>query len=287
MLTDLYEGAEEVLRLGHKQTGRNERIAAKQNALGSELDWSDTAFEKYRKRFVDAYWIAEPADVLARNARLVAQADAAGKALSIETHVDPDRAATLVTVYVADHPGLFYRLAGAISVAGANIIDARIHTTRDGMALDNLLIQDPVGGPFEEPQRLQRLVTAIEEAFANRQKMRERLSQRPLPRLRADAFKVEPNVLIDNRASNRYTVVEVNARDRPALLNSLTYALFQSKVTIHSAHIATYGERAVDVFYLTDLTGDKITNAARLKTLERNLIEVAGGKPKSAAKAAA
>jgi len=89
-------------------------------------------------------------------------------------------------------------------------------------------------------------------------------------------------VLIDNKASNRYTVIEVNARDRPALLNSLAHALFQSKVTIHSAHIATYGERAVDTFYLTDLVGDKI-EGGRLKTLERRLLDSAAGAVKQAA----
>jgi len=94
---------------------------------------------------------------------------------------------------------------------------------------------------------------------------------------RAHAFDIVPAVLIDNKASNRYTVVEVNAGDRPALLHALAYALFQAKVTIHSAHIATYGERAVDVFYLTDLFGDKIEGAARLRTLERLLLEAAGG----------
>ncbi len=286
LLTNLYEAAEEVLRLGHKKSGRNERIGAKQSHLSGELGWSSKAFQNYRKRFFDAYWIAETPDVLIRNARLVADADAAGISLSIATHVDPDRGATLVTVYATDHPGLFYRLAGAISVAGGNIIDARIHTTRDGMALDNLLIQDPLGGTFTEPERLRRLVTAIEDALANRHKLSERLSQRPLPRLRADAFKVQPNVLIDNRASNRYTVVEINARDRPALLNSLTHALFQAKVTIHSAHIATYGERAVDVFYLTDLTGEKIASPQRLKSLEKSLLDVASGKTVASAKAA-
>ena len=69
----------------------------------------------------------------------------------------------------------------------------------------------------------------------------------------ADAFPIEPNVLIDNKASNRFTVIEINARDRPALLYQFAFALFQSKVTIHSAHVATYGELAVDTFYLTDL----------------------------------
>ena len=84
-------------------------------------------------------------------------------------------------------------------------------------------------------------------------------------------------MLIDNRASNRFTVVEVNARDRPALLNQLSHALFESQVTIHSAHVATYGERAVDTFYLTDLTGDRIEAGARLAALEARLLDAAAG----------
>ena len=90
-------------------------------------------------------------------------------------------------------------------------------------------------------------------------------------------------MLIDNKASNRFTVIEVNARDRPALLNQLAHALFQSKVTIHSAHVATYGERAVDTFYVTDLIGDKIDNPGRLKTLERRLLDAAAGEPEELA----
>lgn len=278
LLSDLYDGAEEVLRLGHKQTGRVQRIASKQQVLAAELGWDDAQFARYTARFVDAYWVAEASDVLAHNARQVARAEASGKGLSIETIVDEDRGATLLTVYVADQPGLFYRLAGAISLAGANIIDARIHTTRDGMALDNLVIQDPLaGGPFSDPEKLERLYTAIDDAFAHRYKLSEKLEKRALPRLRADAFSVEPNVLIDNRASNRYTVLEVNALDRPALLHNLTYALFQAKMMIHSAHIATYGERAVDVFYLTDITGEKITTPSRLRALEKRLLDAAGG----------
>ncbi len=275
LLTNLFEATEEVLRLGHKQKGRGERIAAKQEALAAVLGWDAGRMAALNGRMTEPYWIAEPLDVLERNARLV---DAAGDSqLSIEAQVYPDRGATLVTVYASDHPGLFYRIAGAIHVAGGNIIDARIHTTRDGMALDNFLVQDPLGRPFDEEARLGRLKTSIADALANRAKLSERLRTRPLPRLRADAFAIEPNVFIDNNASNRFTVIEVNARDRPALLYALAHALFQSKVTIHSAHVATYGERAVDTFYLTDLIGDKIESAARLKAIERRLLEAAGG----------
>ena len=285
LLGDLYESAEEVLRLGHKQTGRSEKIAAKQAALVAALDWDAARFDAYVKRFPESYWIAEPDDILVRNAHHVD--DAGDKQLSVSAEVYASRGATLVTVNAADHAGLFYRLAGAINLAGASIIDARIHTTRDGMALDNFLVQDPFGRPFDEPARLKRLATGIEDALANRARLDERLAARPRSRTRADAFTIQPNVLIDNKASNRYTVIEVNAADRPALLNALAYALFQSKVTISSAHIATYGERAVDTFYVTDLIGGKVDEAVRLKALEKRLLEAASGVVVTGEKAAA
>ena len=87
---------------------------------------------------------------------------------------------------------------------------------------------------------------------------------------------IQPAVFIDNEASSRYTVVEVNARDRAALLGGLARALYESKAAIHSAHIATYGERAVDVFYLTDHHGAKIESPARLKALKSSLLKAAG-----------
>jgi len=279
LLTDLYEAGEEVLRLGHKQRGRGERIEGKQAALAAAMGWDANALADYVRRFPEAYWVAEPADVLLGNARVIGAAEAQEPRgpLAIDAQVYPERGATLVTIYAADHPGLFYRIAGAIHVAGGNIIDARIHTTRDGMAIDNFLVQDPLGRPFDDAGQLARLKTAIEDALANRGKLADRLGAKAPARIRSDAFPIEPNVLIDNRASNRFTVVEVNARDRPALLNQLALALFQSKVTLHSAHVATYGERAVDVFYVTDLTGDRIEVPARLRALERRLLDAAAG----------
>ena len=276
LLGDLFEAAEEVLRLGHKQKGRAERIEAKQARLAETLGWDAARVERYVRRLPETYWIAEPEDVLLRNARLVEAA--AGAPLSVEAQPYPERGATLVTVHAADHPGIFYRIAGAIHLAGGNIIDARIHTTRDGMALDNFLVQDPLGRMFAEDGQLDRLRTMIGDALANRLRLADRLQAKPLSRARAEAFTIEPNVLVENKASNRFTVVEVNARDRPALLSQLAHALFQSKVTIHSAHVSTYGERAVDTFYLTDLTGDKIASTTKLRAVEKRLLDAAAGR---------
>ncbi|WP_395392646.1 [protein-PII] uridylyltransferase [Novosphingobium sp. BL-8A] len=273
LISDLYGAAEERLRLGHVEYGREKRVAAKKAAVIALDPANEALIEELGGQFADAYWIAEPDDVIARNlAQFSASRD---EPLSILSEYYPARGATLVTVIASDHPGLFYRIAGGIHLAGGNIIDARIHTTRTGRAVDNFLIQDPLGRPFSEETQLARLSASIENALANRIKILPQLVAKPDARPRADAFDVRPRVLVDNKASNRLTVVEVNARDRPALLNRLAHALFESKLMVHSAHIDTYGERAADTFYVTDLLGEKLTSTTRIKALERRLLEAA------------
>jgi [protein-PII] uridylyltransferase len=93
--------------------------------------------------------------------------------------------------------------------------------------------------------------------------------------LRAEAFEITPMVVVDNNASNRFSVIEVNAQDRPALLYQLAYALFESQTLIHSAHITTYGERAVDTFYVTDLLQQKLESPERIEALRQRLLSAA------------
>ena len=274
LIGDLYAAAEERLRLGHAEYGREKRVAAKRAAVAARLGQSGAnLIDEIGPQFGDAYWIAEADDVIAKN--LGQYAAAKDEPLSIHTEFYPARGATLVTVIAADHPGLFYRIAGGIHLAGGNIIDARIHTTRTGRAVDNFLVQDPIGRPFREDGQLERLRTSIESALANRIRLLPQLHARPDARPRADAFDVRPRVIFDNKASNRFTVIEVNARDRPALLNRLAYTLFDARLMVHSAHIATYGERAADIFYVTDLLGEKLESQSRIKSLEKRLLEAA------------
>jgi [protein-PII] uridylyltransferase len=273
LLGDLFIQTEEMLRLGYKQHGRPERIAAKKKAVADLLQERAALIGTVGRQLGDAYWIAEPEDIITLNLQ---QMDSAlGEPLSVEAQYYPKRGATLVTVLAADHAGLFYRIAGAIHLAGGSIIDARIHTTRNGLAVDNFLVQDPLGRPLNEERHLQRLKTGIADALSNRVKLMPQLAARPLARPRAEAFDVQPIVIYDNKASNRFTVVEVGARDRPALLARLAHVLFDSRLVIHSAHIATFGERAVDTFYVTDILGQKVTGEARLRNLERRLLDAA------------
>jgi [protein-PII] uridylyltransferase len=273
LLGELYASGEERLRLGHVERHRAERIKAKQADVAAHMGARAPLVAEYGPLFTDAYWIAEPEDVIARNIAQMHEAN--GAPLTITTSYDAARAATLVMVIAADHPGLFYRIAGGIHLAGGNIIDARIHTTRSGIAVDNFLVQDPLGRPFSEDSQLDRLKRTIGDALANRVKLVPQLAAKPLARPRMEAFEVRPRVEFDNDASNRFTVVEISARDRPALLNRLARALFESRLIVHSAHIATYGERAVDTFYVTDLFGGKVDGSGRQKSVEKRLLEAA------------
>jgi [protein-PII] uridylyltransferase len=286
LLSDLYELAEEQLRLGHKRHHRAERVAAKKARVAELLGDKAGLIDELADRFDDAYWIAEPEDIIALNLPHYGAAKERDRQLSIHAHYYPARGATLVTVLGDDHPGLFYRIAGAIHLAGGNIIDARIHTNRAGKAVDNFLVQDPLGKPFREEEQLTRLQRAIEDALGGRIELVPQLARRPLARARAASFEVRPRVTFDNKASNRFTVIEVAARDRPALLNRLARALFENKLMVNSAHITNYGERAVDTFYVTDLLGGKVETADRLKAIERALLDAASDERQKSAEAA-
>ena len=265
LLRTLFEAAEEKLRLGHKQRGRSEIVAQRQEELAEALGWRPAIARAYARRLPDSYWLAEPRDIQLCNARQVAHAEAqiGDSKPSIVAEDEEERGATRVTVFTADREGLFFRICAGLASAGASIIDARIHTTRDGMALDNLLVQDARGRAYSDRRLRNRLVRSVESALTKREP--PELPTGTPPGDKAAAFHVAPSVAVAERASSRTTVVEVNAFDRPGLLARLALAIHECGEQLHSAHVATYGERAVDVFYLSSDKGQKLSHAAAEK----------------------
>jgi [protein-PII] uridylyltransferase len=274
LLRGLFDAAEEKLRLGHKQRGRREIVGQRQSELVDALEWKAKIARAYARRLPDSYWLAEPRDIQRSNALQVANSEARiGDAKpSIIAEDEPDRGATRISVFTQDREGLFFRICAGLASAGASIIDARIHTTRDGMALDNLLVQDAQGRPYSDKRLRNRLVRSVESALAG-----DASPQVPSGRTsgeRATAFHVAPSVAIPERASSRTTVAEVNALDRPGLLARLARAIHEQGFEVHSAHIATYGERAVDVFYLSNKRGQKLSKP-QVEDLRAALLDAA------------
>ncbi len=279
LLRELYTRVAEVLAGGLSTTERDIRVSrAKQEARGllEEESFSEREIERFLGLGYAGYWLSFDSETHLRHARMIRDSELRAAPLTVETQPLPARAVTEVTVYTNDHAGLFSAIAGALAVAGASIVDARIHTMTNGMALDTFWIQDAADGIFDAPHRLARLSGLVEQALAGRLDMAAEIARvsRAVMGRRMRAIHVPPRVVVDNRASNSHTVIEVNGRDRPGLLHDVTDAISGQGMQIASAHITTYGVRAVDVFYVKDIFGLKVSNERKLAELREALLLV-------------
>jgi [protein-PII] uridylyltransferase len=274
LLRELYHAAGDVMSGGQLTNARAERIEVAKTALRAALaDWPDDAIDAQMERGYPGYWLAFDTDTLAHHARLMREAETEGLPLAIRTRVRADIDVTELTIYTQDHPGLFSRISGAIAAVDANIVDAKVFTTTNGMALDTFWLQDGAGNAYAARGALAKLSVQIERALAGEMKRGEAHAERTFVPARVKVFKVPPRVIVDNQASTTHTVIEVNGRDRPGFLYSVTGALYGLALQISSAKISTFGERAVDVFYVKDGFGMKVTQDSRVAKIREALLD--------------
>ena len=287
LLRELYFATEAHLSGGHEATGREARIEGAKYAVRETLATSpEGELEKFMNLGYPSYWLSLDTATHVRNAKFIGRAEKSGEALSFDIHVDEVNDVTELTIYTADHPGLFSRIAGAMAVSGANIVGAKIFTMTNGMALDSFSIQDSAGAAYANKRQLERLKRRVEKTLHGEfSPEREFTKESSIPS-RTKIFTVAPRVLITNSASRTHSVVEINGRDNPGLLHDLTSALTDLGLQISSALITTYGERAVDVFYVKDGFGMQVTHKGKIGQIRDRLLGVLenGSKPVEAAK---
>jgi len=278
LLRTLYHESEPVLAGGHSQLSRTHRVEAARAELRAALsDWSDEAFADYSDRLYPAYWLRVDPERAVAHARLVRAARERGDRLATSVATDAFRAITEITLFAPDHPHLLSMVTGACAATAANIVDAQIFTTADGYALDTFFISREFEDTGEERARADRVTAAIARALQGKISVPKAVAPRRAQKGRIRAFALEPEVLINNAWSDRYTVIEVSGLDRPGLLYDLTTALSGLSLNIASAHVATFGERAVDVFYVTDLVGGKVDDGARETAIRTKLLAALAG----------
>ena len=290
LLRTLYYETEPVLTGGFSEVNRAQRVSIAQAELKAELrDWSPAQIDTYLARHYPAYWLKVDVPHRVAHARFVRSVEEANKSLATSFSFDSARAVTELTVLAPDHPRLLSIIAGACAAAGANIVDAQIFTTTDGRALDTIAVSREFEHDEDEARRASRIADTIEKALRGDLKLPEIVARRTGARASPKTFAVEPEVTIHNQWSNRYTVIEVTGLDRPGLLYELTSTISKLNLNITSAHVATFGERVVDVFYVTDLMGAKIASPTREMTIKQALLQpfVAPEETKKSAKGAA
>ncbi len=264
LLRTLYYETEPVLTGGFSKAERQPRVRAARAALADSLDgWSEAERERFVSLPYAEYFLANDFDTQRTHMEFLRTADAQGKALATNVRSRKFEGITEISVLAPDHPRLLSIIAGACSAAGANIADAKIHTTSDGRALDTIYIAREFDTEEDEFRRARRISQTIEDVLAGRADLPEIIASRTKAPRAAGAFSVTPAVVIDNDLSEDFTVVEITCLDRPGLLSDVTRVLADLNLNIGSAHIATFGEKVIDAFYVVDLVGHKITGMNR------------------------
>ena len=274
LIRTLYYETEPVLTGGFSEVNRAQRIAVAQAEFRAAFtEWPEAELNAYIARHYPAYWLKVDLPHKIRHARFMRLSEQSGAKLNINVGFDELRAVTELTILAQDHPWLLSIIAGACASAGANIVDAQIYTTTDGLALDTIAISREYDRDEDEGRRATRIGEMIEQVLEGKLRLPEVVAKRAAGR-KVRAFVVEPEVIINNQWSDRYTVIEVSGLDRPGLLYQLTTAISKLNLNIASAHVATFGERARDVFYVTDLLGAQITAPTRQAAIKRALIHL-------------
>ena len=269
LIRALYRQTQRGLEDGMEALNRENRGAEAKKALRAELsDWSAKDLKHETARHYPAYWQGLHVTAHVAFAKLlqgIGETD-----MRIDLLPDEDRDATRACFAMADHPGIFARLSGALALIGANVVDARSYTTSDGYVTGAFWIQDADGNPYDAA-RLPRMRQMIEKTLRGEVVTREAMKSRDKVKKREKAFKVPTHITFDNDGSDIYTIIEVDTRDRPGLLYDLARTLASSNVYIANAVIATYGEQVVDTFYVKDMFGLKYYSEGKQKTLEKRL----------------
>ena len=271
LLRELYTNTRNLIKGGLDTQGKNKPYLIAMSALSELLiDWDSTSIQEEVERHYPAYWQGLDTNTQYIFANLFK--NLGSKKIASHFEVDEDRDATRAQFLMQDHPGIFSRLTGAIALANANVIDARTYTTSDGYATPVFWIQDNDGKPFDL-SRLGRLKKLIDQTLSGDVIARDVLKVRNKLKPRERNFKVPTDITFDNQGSDIYTIIEVDTRDRHSLLFDLTRTLANANIQIASAVIATYGAQAVDVFYVKDMIGLKITSENKQNAIKDKLQE--------------
>ncbi len=272
LLRRLYEETARALDSGLEELNREKRTGEAKRSLRHLLvakGWDAREIKAEAARHYENYWAGLPTDTQMVFAEMLREPPQDHE-VKINLHPDIDRDATRATFVLADHPGIFSRLAGALALVGANVVDARTYTTKDGYATAVFWTQDAEGRPYDA-DRLPRLRQMIERTLKGEIVARAALAGKDKVKKRDSQFRFPTHITFDNEGSDIYTIIEVDTRDRPGLLYDLTRTLAENHIQIVSAVIATFGAQVVDTFYVKDAFGLKLHQELRRETLESRL----------------
>ena len=279
LLRELYRRAEQCMGTGEASLKHSEAGQFREDLLGRLPGWTEDDIDAYMEQGSHSFWANLDLARHAVIARMMRQATTMALPLLVDTFHDYERSVTEIIVATQDQPGLFSKIAGAMALAGANIITAKIFTLKNGMIVDVFQVQDIAGQLFDRPDRMAKMSVYLEQALSGELDLAEAFQSHvpgyASPSLRA--LPVPAQVFVENSASNICSIIELTGQDRPGFLYHVARTIADLGLTIATAHITTYGSQVADVFYVKDTFGMKIGHDAKLKQVREALLEVVNG----------
>ena len=274
LLRDLYKRSEQAMGTGVVEMKQHQTGQLREDLKKRLTGWHDADIDYYLEQGTPNFLANFDLSRHAVIARMLKEAQNISMPLLIDTHHTYEHSITEIIICTYDHPGLFSKIAGAMALAGANIISAKIFTLKNGLVVDVFQVQDVLGQVFDRPDRLAKMSVYTEQALSDELNLSQAFRERKLSYIHSSrsAVKLPGQVFVENDASNIYSVIELTGQDRPGFLYQITRAIADLGLTITGAHISTYGTQVADVFYVKDNYGMKITHASRLKQVQNTLL---------------
>jgi [protein-PII] uridylyltransferase len=278
LLSDLYMKSLRVLEEGdHEAVSPERRLALVKASVRSGLTAGAPAeaVAQFLDQMPDRYFLTTPETDIPLHfeaMRVIAE-----QPLVCRHRHYPQLEFSEFVVVTRDQPGLFAKIAGVLTANNLNILSARITTRADGVALDVFRVSHLQGArPIAmDEDRWLRVEDDLERVLKDEQDVSELVRQAHRAGIITRRFvrRVPSEVIVDNRSSEQFTVIDVFTQDRVGLLFAITHTLFKLGYVIHLARISTNADQALDVFYISDGCGNKITDVEPMRTLTAALLE--------------
>jgi len=283
LLSQLYSATTRLLRHGVAQPiDLQEHIADLRKSTLERLrplGISEVLVERFWQNLDDDYFLPYDVESLAWQARAIAGAHATDLPV-VATRYTPDLGGSEFLIYTPDRDDLFAIMTAGFDRLNLSIMDARIHTLRNGFALDTFVVLDHAGKPVSDPRALAQLQKSMRDQLLDPQPGREAMTAGVSRQLKH--FPIETRVTFSPSPKGQLTIMEVTAQDRPGLLYQVALALKLCGVNLMAAKVATYGERAEDIFFVNSRERRLLTDRNQLKCLETEVVRRLAPAPQNA-----
>ena len=235
---------------------------------------NDLDIKTYCSKFYNNYWGTFNLPSVVNHYEIFTSMKNYSKKLEVYLSNDSKLKATELLVITPDHHGLFSQISGLVASSGYDIVSAKIITRSDGYALDTFFLQNKERKPISDINLRKKLIETITKGLEGNFNIEKALNikWKEIP-ARFRAVKAPIRVIIDNKTSDQYTILDIKCKNAPGVLYKITKIITSLGLQINTANVSTYGDRVVDIFYLKNAFGSKVDDNTTIEKVKNSILE--------------